>query len=115
MTKERFDFLEKNGLLFDRTEKEIIRQLVNLLIDALYIPVHDKQITKVDKRRIKMFAIEDEAINWGDLKCNDVEKFDTGEYLVTIDEADPSCPTFCEYIREHLESYGWNCRVQTEW
>lgn len=116
MTKERFEFLEKNNLLFGLTDdKEVIRRLVDLLIEALYIPVSTNQINVVDPDRIRAFRIDNEAINWGDLQCNEVIKLDTGEYLVTIDEADPDCPTFHEYISNHLSAWGWNCRVQTEW
>lgn len=115
MTKVEFDFLVKNGLRFRHQEYDVVKSLVNDLIQALYIPTLDKINTHRDPVRCKQFGIDEEAINWGDLKCYQVERFESGEFLISIDEADPNCPTFCGYIRKYMESWGWKVRVQTEW
>lgn len=117
MTKERFDFLCKSGLRFRHEATNIITGHVDMLINALYIPVkQDRVIKQVDPQRLKLFKIEQEPINWGDLKCVDVEEFKNDGFFVTIDEASPGqCPTFCDYITEYMKAYGWNCKVITEW
>ena len=67
------------------------------------------------ERQEKQFNIDDEPINWGDLKCIEIEKLNDG-YLVTIDEASPGiCPTFCEYIEKYMHAWGWDVKCQTEW
>lgn len=108
---------EKLGLKI--TDEQAIERVVNILIDALYIPVEGfGGVTKVDPERIKHFGIEDkyEAINWGDLNCDEVQKLANGSFIITIDEAAPdSCPTFCDYIQKHMKSYGWEVIVKTEW
>lgn len=118
-SKERFDFYIKNGLdkVYKMTAEETVKNLVNNLIQALYIPVKEDMISKVDNNRLEHFKIADnEPINWGDLKCNEVKKFEDGSFLVVIDEAAPSdCETFCDYIIEYMRSYGWECKVETEW
>lgn len=118
-SKERFDFMtEKLPEVYKQVAEDVIQELVNTLIAALYIPVIEKRrFEKLDENRIKHFEIDDtEPINWGDLKCNEVKKFEDGTYLVTIDEASPNdCPTFCEYIEKYMKSNGWEVRVVTEW
>lgn len=116
-SKQKFDFYKKAGIL-KITEEEKIASLVNLLIDACYIPeLGYDNINRVDPARVKFFNIDDgEPINWGDLKCNEVKKFEDGSYLVVIDEASPGdCTTFCEYIESYMASWGWQIRVETEW
>lgn len=120
--KENFDFYVKNGILKADDDLPRITSLVNLLIAALYIPVTDEHVTKTDPARFKKFHIEDgEPINWGDLKCNEVKRV-YGEhgiidgYEVIIDEADPQgCETFCNYIEDYMEKWGWSVKVITEW
>jgi len=64
-----------------------------------------------------------EAINWGDLRCVEVGYTVTleGEYYqVLIEEANPSCPKFCEFIREIITAAGegfdsFNLEVRTAW
>lgn len=118
-SKERHEFYSKTlAEHYKRTAEEVVQDLVNRLIDALYIPVEGwNGVTKADKKRIEHFGIDDgEPINWGDLKCNEVKKFEDGSFLVVIDEAAPKdCQSFCEYIEKYMRSYGWEVRVETEW
>jgi hypothetical protein len=95
----------------------IVEELVNKLIKSLYKPVKEEMIYKVDRLRVKEFGIDDtEPINWGDLKCFDVKKFEDGSYLVSIDEAGHNfCPTFCGYIESFMKSWEWVVSVETEW
>ena len=101
------------------TAEEMIEKAVDRLIAALYIPVvtsDSRLVFMRDSVRCDRFGVEEEAINWGDLKCCDVRAFADGTYQVTIDEASPGgCSTFCEYIRHHLAVEGWKCEIQTEW
>ncbi len=115
--KQRFDFFQKQGLFIHVSDIDRITTLVNRLIVALYIPCQKDDIEfKLDSKRIKYFKIDQEPINWGDLKCNEVKKFDDGSYLVVIDEASPDgCPTFCSYIEKYMTSWGWSVKVETEW
>ncbi|HEY0088892.1 MAG TPA: hypothetical protein VGB37_08615 [Candidatus Lokiarchaeia archaeon] len=112
--KERFEFYKKAGII-KQTAEERIKLLVNKLIDSLYIPIEGDRIDKVDLKRIKLFKIDSEPINWGDLGCAEVEKH--GDfYLITIEEASPeNCPTLCEYIEKYIKSWGWDVKCQTEW
>ena len=115
-SKERFEFYHKAG--YTQTEEDAVMRLVNNLIEALYIPVDGfSNVTKGDPVRIKHFEIDDrEPINWGDLKCCEVKKFQDGSFLVIIDEASPGdCTTFCDYIEKYMKSYGWSIKAETEW
>ena len=119
-SKEQYEFIKKIVGVehYKKTEEDFVQDLVNDLINALYIPIKGwNRITKADHKRIKHFGIEDgEPINWGALKCNEVKKFDDGSFLVVIDEAAPNdCQSFCEYIETYMRSYGWDVRVETEW
>ena len=119
-SKERHEFLKKavGEEHYKKTAEDFVQDLVNDLINALYIPIKGwDSITKADHERIKHFGIEDdEPINWGNLKCNEVKKFEDGSFLVVIDEAAPNdCQSFCEYIETYMRSYGWEVRVETEW
>lgn len=119
-SKEQYEFIKKAVGVehYNKTAEDVVQELVNELIDALYIPIKGwNGITKADHKRIKHYGIEDgEPINWGNLKCNEVKKFDDGSFLVVIDEAAPkNCLTFCEYIESYMRSYGWVVIVETEW
>ena len=115
-SKERFQF--HKTIFKDLKAEDIVRNLVNNLIKALYIPVIGwNGIDKIDQKRIQHFKIDDsEPINWGALECIEVKEFKNESYLVIIDEAEPkACPTFCEYLEIMMKSYGWNIKVETEW
>lgn len=116
-SKERFDFMSTHiPEVYRYRAESIIEELVNTLINGLYIPVKGEHCRQADRVRLELFGIKQEPINWGDLKCMEVEAFKNGRYLVTIEEASPSdCPTFCSYIETYLKSYGWDVQVQTEW
>lgn len=100
------------------TAEEMIDKAVDKLIAALYKPVVEdgRMFYQRDPVRCEEYGVEDEPINWGDLKCLGVDAFADGTFLVTIDEASPGeCPTFCAYIEHMLSLQGWKCEVQTEW
>ena len=64
-----------------------------------------------------------EAINWGDLSVNEVNRIEpmypdssTGYIEVIINEADPSSWRFCEYIQNKFkQKYGTLISIKTEW
>lgn len=112
--KERFNTMK---LIFpDVEEEEYIREVVNTLIDALYIP-SEKDIRALDRSRLELFNIDfDEPVNWGAVGCYDVRIFKELVEVI-LDEACPSeCPTLCDYIEKHLGFQGYsNVLVRTEW
>lgn len=114
---ERLAHLKLCGI--ETTAEELIDKAVNQLIAALYIPVEvepGRMIFQCDPVRCDLFGIEEEAINWGDLKCREVKAYTDGTYRVIIDEASPGgCPTFCAYISKYLLLQGWDCEIDTEW
>jgi hypothetical protein len=117
--REHFEFLE-NALegKFTQTKEGRVELLVNMLIDALYIPTIGEHTRIPDKQRIKFFDIDfSEPVNWGGgLHCCEVKEFADGSFLVTLEEASPNdCQTLCEYIEKYMNSYGWTVRVETEW
>ena len=117
-SKERFEFMKKNFPDHFKLKAEvIIKNLVNLLINGLYIPRKGEIMKEVDINRLKQFEInENEPINWGNLKCKEVEKINNDIFFVIVKEAGESaCRTLCYYIEDYLESYGWECHVETEW
>lgn len=113
--REKYEQQIKRGLQMHPRE-DIIQTIVNGLIDSMYLPVEGYNgITKRDPERCKLFGIEEEPMNWGDLKCYAVEAKGE-EWIVSIDEAAPNeCPTFCAYIEKYMLSYGWPVQVETEW
>jgi len=117
-SKERFEFMKKNFPDFFKLKaEEIIKNLVNFLINSLYIPMKGGIMKEVDIKRLKHFKInKNEPINWGNLKCKEVQKINNNIFFVKVKEAGESaCRTFCYYIEDYLESYGWECVVETEW
>lgn len=118
-SKETHEFNKENfPNFYNLSDEKFVEDLINKLIESLYIPVKGHEsITRVDRKRIKHFKIdEDEPINWADLGCIEVKKLDDGTFLAIVEEASPQrCETFCEYIEEMMKSYGWNVKVETEW
>jgi len=88
MRKIEFDRFVRLGLSKKGDAKKIIQSLVNWLISSLYIP--DKDLIKVvDTELIQKLGLDMEPVNWGDLKCFEVEEL--GEsWVAYVDEADPS-------------------------
>lgn len=115
--KESFDFYKKAGLLNYLTAERRVETLVNMLLDALFIPVaNGETLIMVDRQRLEHFGVNaSEPINFGDLKCVSVEE-ENGVFKVTVEEAAPNeCPTLCEYIEKYMATYGWAVSVETEW
>lgn len=61
-----------------------------------------------------------EAINWGDLKCADVEYVESlhneAFYRACIEEASPDCPKFIQFIRSGMRNRGFSeVEIVTEW
>ncbi len=113
-TKAQYYFLAEKGLT-TATPEDLIRLSVDRLIEALYKP--DFELNwKVDKERLKMFGIEKESINWGDLSVDEIHQNKRGYYEVIVHEAGPEqCETFCAYIEQHMAAWGWDVTVKTEW
>jgi len=95
--------------------EDVIRDLCNWLICALYEP-DAELIFRVDKNRLKQFpGLEDAAVNWGDLKCFDVERRGS-VYVAYVDEASPDrADALRAYLETWLQEWGWPVAVETEW
>lgn len=103
-------------LLNTLDEKEIIRVQVNRLIQWCYDPCEEPGVGwRLSSKVKKLGAVYSEFINWGDLSCVEVNKYDDGSFEVVIEEAAPECPAFCIWIATWLEIWGWKCNVRTEW
>lgn len=63
--------------------------------------------------------LKEQAVNWGDLWCVNVEWVCTKEneyWRVTIDEASPDAWKFKEFIQQYLFANGYpDTQVETEW
>lgn len=94
-------------------EEEAIRQSCNFLISALYEPGEKGEV--VDKDRIEKLIGEDPGpVNWGDLKCYDVEK--RGElHVARVSEAAPDATGLKRYLETWLQKWGWPVVVETDW
>jgi hypothetical protein len=57
------------------------------------------------------------AVNWGDLRCVDVEiSLIDGRVTVTIEEASPSALELCRFVAKELARRGHDeIAVKTEW
>lgn len=113
---ERLAHLKLCGI--EVTAEEMIEKSADRLIQSLYRPVVEdgRMFYQHDPVRCAEFGVEEEPINWGDLKCIGVKAFADGTYRVKINEASSGgCPTFCAYIRRMLALQGWECEVETEW
>lgn len=100
------------------TGEETIKRSAQWLIDRLYKPVvHPDVPCQLDRELAQAAGIDlKEPINWGDLNVIDVERLGERGFLVTIEEATAGdCPTFCNYIADWMEKWGWTVKVVTEW
>ena len=118
MTKQNFVKYQKYGLV-RKLDIEVVEDTINILIDNLYKPCEDERVNDgidmvIDGEKLKKWDMDNEPINWGDLKVCDVTKEDD-TFFVTIDEAAPGCYNFIQYIEHFMTLWGWNVRVQTEW
>ena len=111
--KRRREILSEGSAL-GITEGETIQHNTDWLLERLYKP--DPEIGAVFDRQYFPPARE-EPINWGDLSCLEVKRFEDGSWEVILEEASPGdCPNLCEYVRSWLEKWGWKpVSVRTEW
>jgi len=95
--------------------EDVIRDLCNFLICALYRP-DAASIFKVDESRVKQFpGLEDAAVNWGDLTCTHVEQRGA-VYVAYVEEASPDrADALRGYLETWLQEWGWPVAVKTEW
>jgi len=118
-SREHFEFMKKAVPQSSLTAEAVIKSLAEGLIKALYIPVEGESVRRVDKSRLTHFGVDDtEPVNWGDLGCSEVRQSPDGDgtFILTVEEAAPrDCESLCEYIETYLYSYGWECKVETEW
>ena len=91
-SKQHFYFLKETlGIKYTINETDVIQDLANDLIAALYIPIKGEGFKSTDFSRIEFFGIKgkDEPINWGHLSCVEVRGFIDDTFLVLIEEARP--------------------------
>jgi len=103
--------MQEEILKITRKELEEIENLANEAIRALY---HKNGVGKVNREKLEQLGLDGEAINWGDLKCYDVEV----AVNVYVDEASPEAIKLQEYIRKYIEErfhLSLPVEVITEW
>lgn len=93
-------------------EAEVVRRNVDWLLAHLYDPHPEVGARASD--RIRGLGLDDEPINWGDLKAIEA-KLDGGTWRVVIDEAAPDCPNLSAYVAGWLWQWGWGATVETVW
>jgi hypothetical protein len=86
--------------------KEEIEKLTNEIIKSLY---------DADGKVRKRGGLYEEPINWGDLGVCEVKQDIDGTFIIFIEEADPSCCEFNNFIAEELKKKGIEATVITEW
>ena len=109
MTRQQYDQYSQIGITQGVQPEEIIERMANRLLESLYKPV-------MDDRQWVACPPEDiasEAINWGALNAY-VEKIGDG-YQVVLDECSPECYNLMEYVKSHLDIWGWECSIKCEW
>jgi len=111
--KKEFDLFVKAGLRKEEDAKTIIQSLIDWLINRLYTPDPDL-IKVVDNKLVAELGLDEEAINWGHLKCYDVEKAED-RYIAWVNEANPTAYNLQRYLEGWLQKWGWNVKVITEW
>lgn len=123
--KERFELYSKQNII-KITPEERIKQNINTLIDALYIPfAYDKcndkkmnDIIIVDLDRLDKFHINPkESIFWEHFRCISVvksENAETFEVLIDFPVANKSCESFKKYITSFMKNWGWDVIVEIE-
>ena len=62
------------------SEKEAIGGSINWLLISLYL-IDKKLVYKADLKKLHKYGLDDEAINWGDLRCKSVRKI-KGKYVL---------------------------------
>ena len=118
MTRKDFEKLTNIGI-FKKPDIEVVEDTINLLIENLYKPCDDERMKDgvdfvADDEKLKLHNINNEPINWGDLKVCNIEK--KGEsFFVTVDEAAPGCQNLIFYIEKFMKLWGWDVEVETEW
>jgi len=94
--------------------EDVIRDLCNWLICALYRP-DAASVFKVDEGRMKQFpGLEDAAVNWGDLKCTHVEQ-QGAVYVAYVEEASSDADALRAHLETWLQEWGWPVTVKIEW
>jgi hypothetical protein len=92
-------------------EREHLRRIVDRLIEHLYKPAERGWI--VSDWAAAEFG--DEAVNWGDLGCVEVEMLADGRFGVTVAEADPGAARLRHYLTRWLHAWQWPAVVTLEW
>lgn len=94
--------------------EDTVRWCIDSLLAHLYRPVDD-HTWRSDGRKLRKFGLDNEAINWGDLSCTEVNSLTDGSFLAVIEEASPDCVNLCRWVEGWLMKWGWKVKVQTEW
>jgi len=87
--------------------KELVREII-CLIAGLY------KHGKVNREKLKKLGLENEAVNWGDLHCYDVDA-QGDKVMVYIEEVAPDANRFKEWLEEELRKKGHDVEVVCEW
>ena len=101
-------YLPIKNMEIQTPNKEDFKKVMNLI----------NQIIK-ESEKYKNDKLNNEAINWRDLKCYAIQFCIDEDYnyswLATVDEAAPDCWKFCNHIHDEMKKLGYNVYVETEW
>ena len=93
--------------------EKIIQDSVNFLLVVLYCP-DEESCHVVDDERLDQLVGDPGPVNFGDLKCIDVER--RGDvYVAYVSEASPNADGLKRYLETWLQKWGWPVAVETEW
>lgn len=92
---------------------------IKTLLKEIYSLVEDACCEAIVKKISDPSFLADNAVNWGDLGCADVQLFtDDGEcfnLVATVEEADSSAQELQAFIKDYLYERGYDIIVMTEW
>ena len=111
------EYLQSNNTIRLHAHKQKITELINELLDGLYIPIDNNPRGIRDRNLLRELGIfETEPINWAKLYIKEVSHVKDNFYLVFINNALPNqCPTFSSYLRNKMEEAGYFVDITLNW
>jgi len=84
------------------------------LLEWLYDPDPSNLGWRAGETVVKL-GLDAEPINWGDLNVTEVEPLEDGSFIVHVEGAAPDCYMLQRWLADWLWTWGWDCRIETEW
>jgi hypothetical protein len=115
--RDTIDFLHENETMRTEAHNSKVLELVNELLDGLFIPCEKLQRGVRNRKLLRELNINDkEPINWAKLFVNDIQIVKNNAYNVYLQPAiDGACPTLCSYLRNRMEEAGYFVNIKMVW